>query len=145
MSKMICKAGLFLVLVSYGLFSSSCETNRGQIIPYVKVDLYLLIYADLADLGIGSTKVYPAEGYRGIVLYRESDLEFHAYDLTCTRFPEHDVAVEEDPGFFGVFKCPECGSTYLLMNGAEPNSGPARYPLVEYHCSLQGEVLHISN
>ncbi len=123
----------------------SCETNRGEIIPYVQVDLYLLLYADLADVGIGTTKIIENEGVNGIVLYRESDLVFHAYDRTCTLWPDHNEAVIEDPGFFGVFECPECGSSYLLMNGGEPNDGPAQYPLVRYRTSLRGDVLHISN
>lgn len=123
----------------------SCETNRGEIIPYVRVDLYLLLYADLADVGIGTTKIIENEGVNGIVLYRESDLVFHAYDRTCTLWPDHNEAVIEDPGFFGVFECPECGSSYLLMNGGEPNAGPAQYPLVQYRTSLRGDVLHISN
>ena len=136
---------LLLFLVLPGIIAPSCETNRGKIIPYVKVDLYLLIYADLAGMGIGSSKLIPNEGVKGIVLYRESDLEFYAYDRTCTLWPEHTEAVVEDTTFFGVFRCPDCESTYLLMNGGEPNSGPAQYPLVEYHTSIQGDVLHIYN
>ena len=136
---------VIFLLILPGLVTPSCETNRGQIIPYVRVDFYLLLYADLANMGIGTSKIVPGEGYRGIVLYRESDLVFYAYDRTCTLWPEHDEAVVEDSSFFGVFECPDCGSTYLLMNGAEPNSGPAQYPLVEYHASVQGDVLHIYN
>ncbi len=132
-------------MVLGSLVTPSCDTNQGQIIPYVRVDFYLLLYADLADLGIGSSKVISGEGVNGIILYRESDFGFYAYDRTCTLWPEHDEAVVEDSTFFGVFECPDCGSTYLLMNGAEPNSGPARYPLVEYHASIQGDVLHIYN
>lgn len=145
MRKFLLTLFIILLLILPGLFTSSCDTNRGQIIPYVRVDFYLFLYADLADMGIGTSKMIPGEGYRGIALYRESDLEFYAYDRTCTLWPEHDEAVVEDPSFFGVFECPECSSTYLLMNGAEPNSGPARYPLVEYHTSIQGDVLHIYN
>jgi hypothetical protein len=133
-----------ILFVLQGLILSSCETNRGELIPYVKVDEYLLIYADLADMGIGTSKVVNG-GYKGIVIYREADLLFYAYDRTCTRFPEHDRAVVEDSVFFGVYVCPECGSTYLLMNGGEPNSGPAQYPLVQYNASVQGDVLHIYN
>lgn len=145
MRKLLLTLFVFLLLILPGLFTPSCDTNRGQIIPYVRVDFYLFLYADLADMGIGTSKMIPGEGYKGIALYRESDLEFYAYDRTCTLWPEHDEAVVEDPSFFGVFECPECNSTYLLMNGAEPNSGPARYPLVEYHTSIQGDVLHIYN
>ncbi len=133
-----------LFLFVTGLFLSSCESNKGELIPVVKVDIYLLLYADLGDMGIGSSKVI-AGGVNGIVLYREADLVFYAYDRTCTMFPEHNEAVLENPEFFGVFECPECESTFLLMNGAEPNSGPARYPLVQYHTSIQGDVLHIYN
>ena len=133
-----------LFLFVTGLFFSSCESNKGELIPVVKVDIYQLLYADLGAMGIGSSKVI-AGGVNGIVLYRESDLVFYAYDRTCTMFPEHNEAVLENPEFFGVFECPECESTFLLMNGAEPNSGPARYPLVQYHTSIQGDVLHIYN
>jgi hypothetical protein len=144
------KRAFSLVLLMAGLawsapFFTSCETNRGEIIPYVRVDLYLFLYADLADMGIGATKVIKGEGVNGIVLYRISDLDFRAFDRTCTLFPEHNKAVVEDSSFFGVFECPECGSTYLLMNGGEPNSGPASYPLVEYRTELQRDVLHIFN
>ena len=136
---------MFLALALSGLLSPSCESNRGEIIPYVRVDLYLFLYADLADMGIGTTKVISGHGVNGIILYRESDLEFHAYDRTCTLWPEPNAAGVEDPGFFGVFECPECGSTYLLMNGGEPNSGPASYPLVKYQTAIKGDVLHIFN
>ncbi len=136
---------IILVSLLSGLCFISCETNRDKIIPYVKVDKYLLLYADLADMGIGTAKLINGEGYQGIVLYRESDLEFYAYDRTCTMFPEHDEAVVEDTTFYGVFRCPQCNSTYLLMNGAEPNSGPAQFPLVQYQTSIQGDVLHIYN
>ena len=133
------------VLLFIAVFASSCETNRGKIIPYVKVYIDLDIYAELGSMGIGSTKIIPNEGYKGIVLYREADLIFHAYDLTCTEFPEHDEAVVEDENFIGVFECPECGSTFVLINGAYPNSGPAEYPLEEYHTSIQGNLLLITN
>jgi Rieske Fe-S protein len=135
---------IFLLGIIPGIFAPSCKTNRGQLIPYVEFDIYLLLYADLADLGIGNTKVIDG-GVNGIVIYRESEMEFHAYDRTCTMWPEHDAAVVEDSTFFGVYECPVCGSTYLLMNGGEPNSGPAQYPLVEYHTSLSHDVLHVYN
>ncbi len=133
-----------LFLFSTGLFLPSCESNKGQLIPVIRVDIYLLLYADLGDMGIGSSKLF-AGGVNGIVLYRESDLEFYAYDRTCTMFPEHNEAVFEDPDFFGVYECPECQSTYVVINGAQPNTGPARYPLVQYQTSIQGDVLHIYN
>lgn len=133
-----------ILLISL-LMAPACESNQGRIIPYTKVYYDLDLYAELGSMGIGSTLIIPNEGYRGIVLYREGDLLFQAYDLTCTEFPDHDEAVLEDEDFVGLFECPECGSTFILVNGAYPNTGPAQYPLQEYNTSIQGNLLIISN
>lgn len=135
----------FTILLITGLISPSCESNRRQIIPYVQVHLDLDLYAELGTLGIGTTMVIPDEGYKGIVLYREDDMLFHAYDMTCTEYPEHDKAVVRDTIFDGVFRCPECSSRYVIINGAYPDSGPAQFPLVEYRTSIQGNLLIITN
>ena len=73
--------GTLLFLLLPGILAPSCQTNRGEMIPYVRVDEYLLLYADLADMGIGTTKNING-GWKGIVLYREADLVFYAYDRT---------------------------------------------------------------
>ncbi|RLD95202.1 MAG: hypothetical protein DRJ29_03540 [Bacteroidetes bacterium] len=136
---------MFLVLFLSAVISTSCESNRRQIIPYVQVFVDLDLYAELGNMGIGTTRIIPNEGYRGIVLYRETDLGFYAYDMTCTEYPEHDRAVVRDTIFDGVFKCPKCDSRYVIINGAYPDSGPAEFPLVEYRTNIQGNLLLISN
>lgn len=136
---------LLMVLLLSVVISTSCESNRGQIIPYVQVNVDLDLYAELGNMGIGTTRIIPNEGYSGIVLYRETDLGFYAYDMTCTEYPEHDRAVVRDTIFDGVFKCPKCNSRYVIINGAYPDSGPAEFPLVEYHTNIQGNLLLISN
>ncbi len=135
----------FFILLLSAVISPSCESNRGQIIPYVQIHVDLDLYAELGSMGIGTTRILPNEGYRGIVLYREADLLFHAYDLTCTEYPEHDRAVVRDTVFDGVFKCPKCDSRYVIINGAYPDSGPAEFPLVEYRTRIQGNLLLITN
>ena len=136
---------ILLVLLLSAVITPSCDTNRGQIIPYVQVYVDLDLYAELGTLGIGGTLIIPNEGYRGIVLYREDDLFFHAYDMTCTEYPEHDKAIVSDTVFDGVFRCPECDSRYVIINGAYPDSGPAEFPLVEYRTSIRGNLLLITN
>jgi hypothetical protein len=111
----------------------------------VQVHVDLDLYAELGILGIGSTMVIPDEGYHGIVLYREDDMLFHAYDMTCTEYPEHDAAVVRDTIFDGVYRCPDCNSRYVIINGAYPDSGPAEFPLVEYRTTIQGNLLLITN
>lgn len=136
---------VFVVLLLVGVIAPSCESNRRQIIPYVQVHVDLDLYAELGTLGIGSTMVIPNEGYKGIVLYREDDMLFHAYDMTCTEYPEHDAGVVRDTVFDGVYRCPNCDSRYVIINGAYPDSGPAEFPLVEYRTRIQGNLLLISN
>ena len=116
-SRLIIRTIFFILLLS-AVISPSCDSNRGQIIPYVQIHVDLDLYAELGSMGIGTTRIIPNEGYRGIVLYREADLFFHAYDLTCTEYPEHDRAVVRDTVFDGVFKCPKCDSRYVIINGA---------------------------
>jgi len=135
----------FAVLFLSAVITPSCESNRGQIIPYVQVYIDLDLYAELGSMGISTTRILPNEGYRGIVLYRETDLSFFAYDMTCTEYPEHDRAVARDTVFDGVFKCPKCDSRFVIVNGAYPDSGPAEFPLVEYRTSIQGNLLLITN
>lgn len=133
--------GIILFLLIPGFLVPSCETHRGEIIPYVKVDEYFLIYSDLYDLGVLGTK-FVKGGVNGLVLYRESDFSYRAYDRTCTLWPEHDAAVIDDTL---SLQCPECGTTYLPSLDGSPISGPAVYPLFEYHATLQGDVLHVFN
>ena len=133
-----------VLILSAGIFHS-CETNRGQIIPYVQVFVDLDLYAELGSVGIGTTVVIPNEGYKGIVLYREEYQLFHAYDMTCTEYPEHDQAIVRDTIFDGVYTCPQCDSRFVIINGAYPDSGPAEFPLVEYRTSIQGNLLLITN
>ena len=135
----------FITLLLLGVIATSCESNRKQIIPYVQVFVDLDLYAELGSLGIGSTMVIPNEGYKGIVLYREDDMLFHAYDMTCTEYPKHDEGVVQDTIFEGVYICPECESRFVIINGAYPDSGPAEFPLVEYRTSIQGNLLLITN
>ena len=134
-----------MVLFLVAGISPSCETNRGLIIPYVQVHVDLDLYAELGSMGIGTTRTIPNEGHQGIVLYRENDLSFFAYDMTCTEYPEHDRGVFRDTVFDGVYRCPKCDSRYVIINGAYPDSGPAEFPLVEYRTSIQGNLLLITN
>ncbi|MBN2698094.1 MAG: Rieske 2Fe-2S domain-containing protein [Bacteroidales bacterium] len=134
---------LLCSVISVMLYNG-CETNRGEIIPYVRVDIYKNIYADLGTLGPMQSMLIQG-GYNGIVLFRDDMDNFYAYDRTCTLWPEHNAAVVSDTVFEGVFVCPECHSKYLLSNDGQVISGPANYPLVRYRTSVSYDVLHIYN
>jgi hypothetical protein len=133
--------GTIILLLIPALIVPSCETTRGEIVPYVKVDEYFLIHAELSDLGVLGTK-FVKGGVNGLVIFRESDFGFKAFDRTCTLWPEHNAAVLDDTL---SLKCPDCGSVYLPSLDAAAITGPAVHPLFEYHTMLQGDVLHVFN
>jgi len=126
------------------LLASSCETNRGELIPVVTVNINLTLYGDLATLG-PEQYLLLSGGVNGIILYRNSVDQYFAFDRTCTLWPEHDEAVEPDDTFDGVFVCPECGSKYLLLNEGQAYEGEAVYSLVQYRTYIEGNILHIYN
>ena len=124
--------------------SSMCETSKGYEIPYILVDLHLGIYGELGNPGIG-TSVEVSGGVNGIIIYREDLDIYHAYDRTCTLWPEHNEKVAEDTDFVGLYVCPECKSQYLLLLGADPIEGPATFGLKEYRTVIDGGLLHVYN
>lgn len=133
--------GTVMILLLPGILTPSCETTRGEIIPYVKVDEYFLIYSDLSDLGVLGTK-FVKGGVNGMVIFRESDFGFRAFDRTCTLWPEHNAAILDDTL---ALRCPECSSLYVPSLEGAAISGPAVYPLFEYNAVLQGDLLHVFN
>ena len=124
-------------------FISSCgEETAPDRIPYayVSVDINLsnLQYQDLRrDGGF----VYLSDGYRGIIVYRESANRYRAFERACSFDPRSEcVPVEVDSsGLFMIHRC--CKSTYDF-NGY-PMGGPATLPLREYFTFLDGDYLMI--
>ena len=121
-----------------------CETNNGREIPFIRVDLHLNIYGELGNPAIFTSKLVDG-GVSGIIIYREDIDIYHAYDRTCTQWPDHTEQVAEDDEIIGIFTCPECESQYFLLTGAEPISGPATFGLKEYYTVIDGSLLHVYN
>jgi hypothetical protein len=135
---------ILLLLIPLVFMSVKCETN-GYRIPYVRVDLHLNIISELGNPALNTSTLVKG-GVNGLIVYRGDDFgTFHVYDRTCTLYPEHNVAVEADENFEGIFTCPECGSKYILLNGANPLEGPATFPLHEYYSVVEGDLLHVYN
>ena len=135
---------ILIVLLPITFLSTMCETNNGLEIPYIRVDRHLNIYGELGDPAVFTSKLIDG-GVSGIIIYREDLDVYHAYDRTCTQWPEHLKQVAEDTEFDGVFTCPECESMYLLLTGAEPIGGPATFGLKEYYTVIDGSILHVYN
>ncbi len=129
---------LFFLLIP--VFFISCDDGDDWF-PYVKVDIRLDIHTDLAHLGVGSSDTING-GLNGIIIYREPDNVFKAYDRTCPYEPSHNCIVKLEDNLFAV--CPCCNSRFVVTCGS-PDRSPASRPLKKYRTYVSGGVLYITN
>ncbi len=130
----------FFIIISSLVLSNSCEDERSQI-PNVRVDLYLDLFTDLADLSVSAAKTWRG-GYKGIIIYRYDQLGFYAYERTCPNYPIDKCAVSIKDVIFAECAC--CKSLFSLPYNQLLN-GPARFPLKQYRTRIVGNRLHIFN
>ena len=108
----------------------------------VNIELNLNDIDNVALKQIGGY-IYVQGGVRGIIVRRELQDLYKAYDRNCTYQPSVASAVVEvhSSGFY--IEDTSCTSTFDL-NGF-PTGGPAAFPLKEYGVSLAGDMLFIFN
>jgi hypothetical protein len=125
---------------------SSCKDKNNEytdLIPNVPVNFYL--QPDGIDfIAAGSWRVYENEGYRGILVYRIDQNEFHAYERTCPFDPQIETAIVEVNNSGILMVDSTCMSLYNILDGS-PSGGPAVLPLKQYFTEFDGNQLHIYN
>ena len=132
---------LTIFLVSIFL---KCE-NKHQVVPNVYVNFYLSIFdPEFSDLAAPGNSIYVTGGVNGILIYRISDVEFTAFDRTCTFNVEENCQITTDESLVFASDTVCCGSKFLLLDGSV-NEGPALYPLKRYETSFDGTYLHVYN
>lgn len=78
-------------------------------------------------------------GMQGIILYRQDESTYIAYERLCSLDDEPPVSVDGS----GLFM-KGCSSTYSFSDGY-PTGGPATRPLMKYRTSLTGNTLVITD
>ena len=136
------KVSFLFGIIIWVFFSTSCG-EKYESLPYVYVNI-TLSFTDFATIGVASYKILPG-GVNGILLYRKSDVDYEAFDLTCMYKPltEGCKTAVDSTGFMAV--CPCCHSVYNLFNDALPQNGPTSRPLHQYNVYFNGSFLEISN
>lgn len=132
----------FLALIF--LFSCNKENEKGEgVIPNVYVNFTIYPYT-IDFIAPGTYKYYNDYGYRGVIIYRDVQDIFYAYERTCPYDPEKDCAQVEvtESGNIAVDSC--CMSQYLLLDGS-PFSGPSTLPLKQYYVQFNGDALTVIN
>ncbi len=92
----------------------------------------------------GGSMVINEIGLRGVILYRENQSSYIAYEITCPYEPSSACANVEvhSSTLFMVDPC--CNSTFSFPDGL-PTGGPARFPLRIYETIQSGSQLIITS
>jgi nitrite reductase/ring-hydroxylating ferredoxin subunit len=125
----------------------ACCTSCGKeasVIPNVAVNFEApLTDPRLSALNVpGGTVLVNGYGVAGLILYREPDNSYAAYDRCSTYMPQKECAVTLDGGFTVTDPC--SGSKFSLLDGT-PQKGPATKSLKSYYVSVSNYELFVSN
>jgi len=150
---------MLFVAVLGGVVLGSCNKtninpNDPRAIIQIDIDPNSTFYQGLNTVGgwiyvANGGGVYIGPGSRGVIIYRESQSTFKAYD----RLPPNDPnkcyndgkRTQLVVGKYYPFVKDECtGNTYQLLDGSLIQ-GNGRYPLIEYHAVYDGNMLHVFN
>ncbi len=136
------KKALFLPGLIFLLACDPAIEESG--IPNVAVNVEINLRAiDSAPLQLIGGYIYVDGGVRGIIVRRESQNEYSAFERNCPYRPQDACAIVEmnDTGFYMEDLC--CGSTFDLSGF--PTAGPAAFPMKKYRTTLSGDFLYIFN
>lgn len=125
---------------------SRCEhEGPNPVIPLVPVDfaINLTLQKYMPLLNIGGYVYENEEGYKGIIIYRESTDRYLAIERACAYQPRTacEVVKVDESGFFLIDEC--CGSTFDFRGN--PTGAPATQSLLLYSTFLDGNFLTIRN
>lgn len=138
------KIAIFLLFILLPSGFLSCTKNR-DLIPYVPVNLFIYLndplYINLNTIG---SSINITGGVNGIIVYRESQTQFAAFERTCTNEPQGSCAVKKDDSGI-IVVCPCCESEFYLVIDGQVKKGPAEISLLQYSATFDGEKIHIYN
>ncbi len=142
------------------LVAGSCnKTNINPVDPLavirIDIDPNSTFYQGLNAVGgwiyvaNGDQGAYVGPGSRGVIIYRESQTEFKAFDRLPPNNPNKcctgGQCTKLIVGKYYPFAKDECtGNSYQLLDGSL-FEGTGKYPLIEYHAMYDGNLLHVFN
>ena len=89
---------------------------------------------------------YIIGGLGGIIILRDLDNNFIAYDRACTYEMDADCIITGESTTYGaILHCGNCCESKFIVVDGSVTEGPANQALKRYNTSLNGEVLYITN
>ncbi|HVV54941.1 MAG TPA: hypothetical protein VHC47_06445 [Mucilaginibacter sp.] len=123
---------------------SSCGKETG-VVPNVSVNFQ----ADVNDPRLsalhspGGAVIIPGYGVAGIIIYREADMSYAAYDACSSYMPQNHCAVTLDNNSLTCTD-PCSGSKFSLIDGS-PVKAPATRSLKPYSVNVSNFEIFVSN
>lgn len=146
------KLRIFFIILIGLLIPADCTKEPLDVVP----DTYVNVTVYNTQIGISQAAVItnamvgvPSLGYNnnGIIIFRNNQDEYFAYDRTCTYHVEESIPVDVWTNeLFAI--CPVCSTKYqLYFSGIPTPEGPSEYPLKQYRASYNPNTfeLHITN
>jgi Rieske Fe-S protein len=135
-------SNLRFFLISILILVTFVRCNDDEI-PFPNVSVYVILSLDtqLSNVLPGYYAEIDGYGVGGLIIYRETDNSFLAFDRACTYEASRDCVLQEDNEFIGIFECPCCGSGFWMVGEdltGTVQQGPANYPLKRYNCYFDG-------
>jgi len=130
------------LIIAFALLIASYQAYSQAVFPTVTINLS---YPQYQRLRLDGGYAYiEGAGLRGIILYREGENSFRAYERACPHHAEEDCAVVQVDGssLYLIDRC--CKSTFNFSDG-QPTGGPAQRPLLQYRIEITGTTLKISD
>ena len=133
------------IIIIFLFFFISCG-ERNNYIPdvFVNYEIDLNSPENISLSVLGGSLVIENQAYNGLIIYRFSNYEYHAYDKSCTYEPLTACA-EIDSINSSLAICGCCNSVFLLDQSGSVANGPAILPLKRYSTFLDGNMLFVSN
>jgi nitrite reductase/ring-hydroxylating ferredoxin subunit len=134
------------ILICFLLIISCDEEYQGGQIPIADFpDIVLnLNLPEYRDLNLDKRSIYVDGGLRGLIIYRENDASYIAFETTCSFQPSDacaNVKVHSST-LYMTDTC--CGSIFNFPDG-QPTGGPARLRLRKYETFLVDNTLTITD
>tara|TARA_B110000438_G_C15256999_1_gene412334 strand:- start:5 stop:421 length:417 start_codon:yes stop_codon:yes gene_type:complete len=89
---------------------------------------------------------YIIGGLGGIIILRDLDNNFIAYDRACTYEMDADCIITgESTTYDAILHCGNCCESKFIIVDGSVTEGPANQALKRYNTSLNGDILYITN
>ncbi|HZX58848.1 MAG TPA: hypothetical protein VFE54_08985 [Mucilaginibacter sp.] len=131
-----------LAVITLTLFSCG---KSGDVIPNVSVNFQ----ANISDPRLnalhspGGAIIIPGYGIAGIVIYREADMSYAAYDACSSYMPQNHCAVTLDNN--GLTCTDPCSGSKFSLSDGTPVKAPATRALKPYSVNVSNFEIFVSN